>query len=89
MKSRDNQKLTRAKNYENPFTESVHEGLLKFKCDKCEYASATKQNLKTHIETVHEGLRKYKCFKCEKSFTQPNSLKCHIEGFHKNFRPFG
>ena len=85
-KSRDNQKLTRAKNYEHPFTESVHEGLLKFKCDKCEYASATKQNLIKHIEAVHEGQKRqkhYKCKLCAKKFGGPGNLEEHVKYIHK------
>ncbi|XP_067136935.1 zinc finger protein ZFAT-like isoform X2 [Centruroides vittatus] len=35
-----------------------------YKCDKCPYTAASKENLKRHQESIHEG-RKFSCDKCD------------------------
>ena len=37
--------------------ESVHEGIKPFKCNMCEYETATNQSLKRHKNSVHKGIK--------------------------------
>ena len=55
--------------------QTVHEGLGKFKCDKCIKFFTNKQALNKHIEAIHEGYRNYyKCEQCDKSFSQQSTF---------------
>ena len=51
--------------------------VMKYPCDKCEYAATKTSNLKKHIKSKHKGER-YPCDKCEYSATTASLLKQHI-----------
>ena len=48
----------------------------KFPCDKCEYKSNRRDNLRTHINSVHNEVR-YPCDDCEYKATQRSHLNRH------------
>ena len=66
-------------------TESVHEKVREYNCDKCGKSFLQKGNLKLHIQRVHENIR-YNCDKCGKSFTRKDHLNIHIQSVHENVR---
>ena len=65
---------------------SKHENLpardKKYKCESCDYKSASKQQLTIHINSMHLGLRPYKCETCGQTFTQSSHLKNHCKRIH-------
>ena len=69
--------------------QTVHEGLGKFKCDKCIKFFTNKQALNKHIEAIHDGHRNYyKCEQCDKSFSQQSYVKLHVQYVHEGLRNF-
>ena len=56
----------------------VHDGIRKYRCEKCDKAFSQLGNLKKHISCVHEGMKKFRCHICDKSFGQLGSLKAHV-----------
>eukprot|EP00092_Neocalanus_flemingeri_P083225 GFUD01104424.1.p1 GENE.GFUD01104424.1~~GFUD01104424.1.p1 ORF type:complete len:275 (-),score=30.23 GFUD01104424.1:32-856(-) len=53
----------------------------KFPCEKCEYRSRTKGDLKKHVLAIHEGVR-YPCDQCNYRATQSGHLKLHKKTQH-------
>ena len=56
---------------------TIHEGLRKFKCDKCETSFPQKIHLKQHTEQYHDKIR-YKCDFCPVTFGLKSSIKRHL-----------
>ena len=48
-----------------------------FRCEKCDYQSASKHSLKLHTQSKHDGIR-YVCGECGYKATQKQNLKTHI-----------
>ena len=61
----------------------VHEGLKKYKCNKCGKSFGYASYLKQHNEAIHEGLKRYKCDKCLYSCSDGSNLRKHIKGVHE------
>ena len=53
-----------------------------FSCDKCEYTTPRKYNLKTHIRRVHSD--KFACDKCSRKFKTIEKLQKHVEAVHSS-----
>ena len=60
-----------------------HEGRV-FKCESCDFQSATKHTLKTHIQVKHEGFvqEKIQCDQCTFSTASQGSLSNHKQKEH-------
>ena len=57
-------------------TAAKHDGL-RFRCEKCDYQSASKPSLKLRTQSKHDGIR-YVCGGCGFKATQKHFLKSHI-----------
>ncbi|KAI5644086.1 zinc-finger associated domain (zf-AD) domain-containing protein [Phthorimaea operculella] len=55
----------------------IHEGVRKYKCDKCEKAFFTSDSLKNHRKNIH-GAKQLKCPECIMTFTCKMNLKSHM-----------
>ena len=63
-------------------TRIMHEpNLIKLKCKECEYKTATKKNLDTHIKALHKGVR-FLCNQCEYKATRKQYLNSHMSKIH-------
>ena len=67
---------------------TVHDGVAKFKCDKCDYNATQKISLVRHQKSMHGG-SVYPCSYCQeagitKNFKWEVDLKRHIESRHSN-----
>ena len=67
---------------------TVHDGIAKFKCDKCDYNATQKISLVRHQKSMHGGSL-YPCSYCKdagviKNFKWEVDLKRHIESRHSN-----
>ena len=60
-------------------------GVMRYPCDKCEYAATAPSSLKQHIENKHEGVR-YPCDKCEYAATKASHLKLQNGNKHERVR---
>ena len=67
---------------------SIHLNVKDFKCDKCDFASASKDKLKVHITSIHDGVM-YSCdyVGCTKSYNLKGNLDAHRFRVHKIARP--
>ena len=54
----------------------------KYECNECDYVTANKYHLKTHIQYKHEGLR-FPCLSCDYKATTKSSLKMHMGAKHE------
>ena len=52
-------------------------------CCHCEYKTAQKGNLQTHIKSIHEG-QKFQCPHCEYKATQKTNLQRQIKSVHED-----
>ena len=60
----------------------------KYKCNQCDKAYTTSQNLKFHVQHVHEKLKpQYKCPKCDKAYKHYRYLKYHVQYVHEGLKP--
>ena len=59
---------------------------ISFRCDKCDYSTATKQNLTNH-SLIHQVEKPLRCPDdgCQKSFTSVKSLNSHVRNKTRNF----
>ncbi|KAJ2946929.1 hypothetical protein O0L34_g16271 [Tuta absoluta] len=64
----------------------MHEGVRKYKCDKCDKAFFTKGSLNSHRKYSH-GARQFKCSECMMAFRCKDSLKSHLNK-HSDKLPF-
>ena len=55
------------------------------KCDLCEYKTALRAELNTHVRSVHEGLY-YSCSECDWSSKWKSRLDKHIRIKHFGYR---
>ena len=55
-----------------------------FKCHTCDFQSAAKHSLKSHIQIKHEGLvkKKVQCDQCSFSTAHLSNLYSHKQGAH-------
>ena len=60
----------------------------KFKCNTCNFSTATKGTLKKHIETVHEEIKPFKCNICNYKAAINSNLKHHIASIHQGIKAF-
>ena len=56
--------------------------VVRYPCDKCEFAATDASNLKKHVESKHEGVR-YLCDKCEYAATTASNLRRHVKSKHE------
>ena len=68
--------------------ENVHEGLKRFKCDKCAQKFTEKKALTLHIKGVHEKIKEFNCDRCSKKFSKGYNLKVHVQTVHEKERNF-
>ena len=61
--------------------ETKHVGV-SYSCEKCEYKTATRTDLKEHVESYHEETR-YTCEQCEYETTELCNLKVHKRQIHQ------
>merc|ERR1719362_2115847 len=64
-------------------TNSAHEGIKPFKCNKCDYKTAQKAHLKKHVDSVHEGIKPYKCNICDYRTAEKTKLTIHTNSVHE------
>ena len=62
-------------------------GERKHKCDQCDRAFLTKNNLDIHYEANHKRSEAHQCPECPKIFWARDYLKTHIRNVHKKHRP--
>ena len=60
--------------------------ILAVKCNICDFKTAQKGNLKTHIESVHEGIKAYNCNICGWDTSNKSSLNYHMEYVHDGIK---
>ena len=70
------------------FSKSAKEKYEVFRCNKCDFDTSEKENLKRHVETVHEGIKTFNCTLCDYEFSKQVYLKTHIESVHEGIKPF-
>ena len=58
-----------------------------FKCDYCNYSSATNVDLEIHTRTEHAGQRVYKCDVCSYTSTESRNLNVH-KRIHTGEKPY-
>ena len=63
-------------------TSSVHDGVKKYQCTKCEACFKQKPNLKRHFTLHHEGKKPFVCNICKKGLTSKSSLRYHLTNVH-------
>ena len=68
--------------------ETVHEGKKPFKCNLCEFSSASSYGLDCHEKSIHLLEKPFKCDTCEACFGLESNLKRHIISAHGEKRPF-
>lgn len=64
-----------------------HLDIKPFKCTKCEFATVTATNVRTHIRKSHLKIKPYACDQCEKRFVTGVLLQEHLNT-HTGARPF-
>ena len=55
----------------------------KYACDKCEYKSDLKQNIKRHTESQHLGILKFFCKSCNYKSYFSSHIRVHMKWTHK------
>ena len=58
---------------------------MRYPCDKCEFAVATKRSLKKHIERKHERV-KYPCDKLKYLAPKAIHLRVHVQNKRESVR---
>ena len=64
---------------------AVHDQVRDYKCDKCDYATARKDNLADHITRVH-GEKGFKCVCCENVYSSKKELILHLAKVHEKLK---
>ena len=62
--------------------DSKVEDLFAYACDKCDYKTTTKINLKQHIKSIHDKVV-FSCEQCDYKTANKNSLNQHFKSIHK------
>ena len=65
-------------NVDIPLRNTNNVGERSNKCNRCEYASSVKGNLKIHLKT-HTGGKTNKCKRCNYACSQAGTLKRHLK----------
>ena len=66
-------------NYESQIVQNQHQQL--YCCEKCNYKSNRRYNVKKHTLSVHEGMR-YPCNQCDFKATETGDLRKHQRRQH-------
>ena len=64
------------------FSESVHENIRMYACDKCDYKSKWNYCVKSHIKSIHENIRSYACDKCDYKAKRNDHVRTHMKSVH-------
>ena len=59
-----------------------------FLCDKCEFMTTTKANLKRHNLVVHEKIKKFVCDQCGLRFGTRANLTHHVDCIHRGLKKY-
>ena len=51
-------------------------------CTHCDYKTAKKSSIQTHIKSIHEG-KTFACTQCDFKATQKGNLHIHIKSIHE------
>ena len=62
--------------------ENVHEGLKRFKCEKCSQKFTERKALTLHIKGIHEKIKEFNCDRCGKFFFLKDAIWKYM---HKQF----
>ena len=68
--------------------EKVHQKVLPFQCDQCEYKFAYKRELEKHVSAVHMKIKPYLCNFCSYETAYKSQLSWHINIVHNKVKPF-
>jgi hypothetical protein len=76
------------KNRKGVFNKCCNTCLNRFHCDKCEFKTSTKRDLKRHIDAVHLHLKPFGCSDCEFKCALKGNLQKHINMVHLDLKTF-
>ena len=62
--------------------DSKVEDLFAYSCDKCDYKTTTKSNLKQHIKSIYDKVM-FSCEQCDYKTANKNSLNQHLKSIHE------
>ena len=65
------------------YTQTMHEKLRPYQCEKCPYAALISAHFRQHVRAKHEKVRPYKCDICPYATSLKGNLNTHIRGIHK------
>ena len=68
--------------------EKVHQKVLPFQCDQCEYKFAYKRELEKHVSAVHMKIKPFLCNFCSYETAYKSQLSWHINIVHNKVKPF-
>lgn len=80
----------------NKYQEVLKQAITKIKepkipslqCDQCNYKTAKKLSMKTHLESHMEEGEMFECVTCSEKFATTTSLKDHCETIHESIRRY-
>ena len=72
------------KEYLQRHIDIAHEGKKPYKCDLCDSAFKTRDELEKHRTKVHEGKKLFQCNICSTGFETKNILKNHVKTIHED-----
>ena len=68
--------------------EKVHQKVLPFQCEQCEYKFAYKRELDKHVSAVHMKIKPFLCNFCSYETAYKSQLSWHINIVHNKVKPF-
>ena len=68
--------------------EKVHQKVLPFQCEQCEYKFAYKRELEKHVSAVHMKIKPFLCNFCSYETAYKSQLSWHINIVHNKVKPF-
>ena len=84
----ENEPVICEENFQEPHVREKHVVDNCLKCNICDFAFISKQDLKVHNKSVHEAKKRFKCSICDASFAQKHHMKGHIASVHEGKKPF-